>query len=355
MSTTWTDSFPDLSDWTQDPHNGVITPGASSVTVSLAYPLAGQWEAAAKLAPNINIPLADLGLDTLAALVVVEVEFVTGTGITAGDVAGIALWEADTDAYRLETWPGIPAIMVTEAVANVFAGTASTMLAGFPALLQLVWNNSGTADTTDQGDPIPDGDIIAYASDDGGATWSIIDQRALGVAPTHLTLFIACPVVPGGAISGEFQAVSVSIPHHTPSAPSPEPVTTPDYPGRPYGLLVNDAGDLEVDDYGQLMRDYSVATRARIHLLTRRGEYWADPTMGSRFHLLKLLKDARAKVQAYAEEALLPMVRDGSIISVEATEVEELVETGQLACRIAITVAEGEAVQLGLIPLGAIA
>lgn len=354
MTTTWADSFPSVSGWTEDLHNGSITPSGTTVELRVPYPAAGRWDASNKEAVMLHRALSGLGLDTIAALLVFEVTFSTGTAIGAQDHVGICLYEDDQNALQIETNPLVPSARHGRAVANVFSIGSYDYPSSVPIVLQIVWNNTASADTTDQGDPIAAGEVISYWSDDGGSTWTLFDQRAMPVAPTDIMLYACTSSTTGSDIVAVFESVSVSIPHFTPSAPAPDPVVTPIHPGRPYNLMINDAGDLEVDDNGQLMRDYSVATRARIHLMCRRGEYWADPTMGSRFHLLKLLKDARAKVQSYAEEALEPLVRDGSIIGVEATDVEELVETGQLAARIAITVAEGEAVQLGLIPLGSI-
>lgn len=57
-----------------------------------------------------------------------------------------------------------------------------------------------------------------------------------------------------------------------------------------------------------------LANAVYLRLMTPRGQYWADPTMGSRLHELAREKDVprvmRLAVQ-YAEQALAPILADG--------------------------------------------
>lgn len=119
------------------------------------------------------------------------------------------------------------------------------------------------------------------------------------------------------------------------------------------GLLLSPAGDLSLDDYGRLVEDKTVVTRCLIRLMTRRGAYWRDPTMGSRLHEITTTKDARVRVQRLCEEALAPMIQDGSILAVETGEVEEM-PSGQLRVQIFIHVTEEQIADIGALPLGGV-
>ncbi|MDL2266758.1 phage GP46 family protein [Desulfovibrio sp. OttesenSCG-928-G15] len=78
-------------------------------------------------------------------------------------------------------------------------------------------------------------------------------------------------------------------------------------------------------DYtGQRTGDLSNAVYMR--LFTPLGSYWADPSIGSRLHLLARSKDlpnVRVLAKAYADEALAPLVRDGRAEKV-TVDVQEL-------------------------------
>ena len=110
---------------------------------------------------------------------------------------------------------------------------------------------------------------------------------------------------------------------------------------------------LTEDGTGELIRDYSVASRARFRLTCRRGEWWADRTVGSLLHTVNTLGQAQRQVQAFCQQALQPMIDTDEIVSVTVVAIEEDPVDGTLAASVQIEVPEGEAVDLGLIPVGA--
>lgn len=119
------------------------------------------------------------------------------------------------------------------------------------------------------------------------------------------------------------------------------------------GYLLDDSGSYAFDSYGHIMRDPTVATRCRIRLRTRRGEWIFDPTLGSRLHTIQTTKGASGKARQYIREALKPLLDEGAILAIDVGDVETSDSAGLLAVRVAVTV-PGEGVQsLGLIPLGA--
>jgi phage gp46-like protein len=72
---------------------------------------------------------------------------------------------------------------------------------------------------------------------------------------------------------------------------------------------------------------------AALRLRTRRGSWWRDPNLGSRFYLLK--KDvARALVLAkqYAEEALQPLVTSKRVAKLTVTATRVAVGSIQIIC-----------------------
>lgn len=119
-----------------------------------------------------------------------------------------------------------------------------------------------------------------------------------------------------------------------------------------YCLEITDARDNRLLDTGWLNRDYTVVSRCRFRLLCRRNQWWADLEIGSRLHEIKTLKDAKAKVDAYAKEALEPLVREGAISGMQTLAVESDPDTGMLLAHIAVTLPEGQSLTLEAIPVG---
>jgi phage gp46-like protein len=87
-----------------------------------------------------------------------------------------------------------------------------------------------------------------------------------------------------------------------------------------YGWLINDDRDYEIND-GLLVRDSTLKTRCRIRLLTRRGQWVADPDMGSLLHTIKITKDIEPTVLRMARSALQPLIDSGEILAVNLTDV----------------------------------
>jgi len=84
-------------------------------------------------------------------------------------------------------------------------------------------------------------------------------------------------------------------------------------------LIDTETGDYVLTD-GHFERDASPATAIYLRLFTRRGEYLADPTFGSRLHELARYKRADRAARdlpAMVQEALAPLVREGRLSSVD--------------------------------------
>lgn len=117
---------------------------------------------------------------------------------------------------------------------------------------------------------------------------------------------------------------------------------------------LTDGKDLGMTSGGQINRDYTVASRARMRLLARRGEWIYDPSFGSRFHTIKTQEEARADCLTFAVEALQPLIDEGEIWLVEIGEIDFDAYRGSLAVEIFITIpSEEERVSLGKIRIGA--
>ena len=122
-----------------------------------------------------------------------------------------------------------------------------------------------------------------------------------------------------------------------------------------YSISIGDdkRNALTEDGTGELIRDYTARSRARFRLTCRRGKYWADLSMGSLLHTINTLGQARRQALAFCQQALQPMIDAGDIDAVSITDIEEDPIKGTLAMAVLIDIPEGEAVDLGLIPVGA--
>lgn len=136
------------------------------------------------------------------------------------------------------------------------------------------------------------------------------------------------------------------------AAPVADPWWTRLDMGGEYCLEITDERTNAVVAQGLLNRDYTVASRCRFRLMCRRGEYWADPELGSRLHTIYTLKAARAKADTYVKEALQPLVDEAAILEAAVVDVQQDPATGMLLAHASVTIPEGESVDLGLIPLG---
>ncbi|MGE9986594.1 phage GP46 family protein [Desulfovibrio sp. SGI.169] len=81
-----------------------------------------------------------------------------------------------------------------------------------------------------------------------------------------------------------------------------------------------------------------------LRLMTPRGSWWADTTLGSRLHELARVKDkARVSVLArqYAEQALQPLLDDGRARAIEVTARQP--HNGRCLLHVEVTEAGGAA------------
>lgn len=103
----------------------------------------------------------------------------------------------------------------------------------------------------------------------------------------------------------------------------------------------------------ELLRDYSVASRVRFRLTCRRGQWWADAEIGSRFHEINTLGNAQVQAQKFCEEAVQDLIDDRELLAITVTEIREDPIRGTLEAAVVLDVPEGETINLGLIPIGA--
>jgi phage gp46-like protein len=118
----------------------------------------------------------------------------------------------------------------------------------------------------------------------------------------------------------------------------------------PYTLIGDDRDYATTS--GLLDRDLTIASRCRARLLTRRGQWAPDMTLGSRLHTIKLLKGAGQKAMDCIEEALADMIESGEIVSILPLEIVEDHRTGALGVRVEVALPRAQVVPLGVLPLG---
>jgi phage gp46-like protein len=103
-----------------------------------------------------------------------------------------------------------------------------------------------------------------------------------------------------------------------------------------------------------IARDYSggrletLGNAVYLRIMTPLGSYWADPTVGSKLHLLQREKDLqRVAILAkqYSEQALQPLIDDGRAQSVEVTV--ERPGNGRLHLLVEVVDAGGERQMFG--------
>ncbi len=85
-----------------------------------------------------------------------------------------------------------------------------------------------------------------------------------------------------------------------------------------------------------------LANAVYLRLMTPLGNYWADPTLGSRLHELQREKDlsrVAMLAQQYAEQALAAILADGRASAIAVSTARQ---TGRLALHIEVTAASGE-------------
>ncbi len=85
-----------------------------------------------------------------------------------------------------------------------------------------------------------------------------------------------------------------------------------------------------------------LANSCHIRLVTRRGSYWADRSLGSRLHELQRMKDVprMAKLaKQYAEQALAPILAEGRATAVVVAT--EQPHNGRLHLLVKVTALDG--------------
>lgn len=233
-------------------------------------------------------------------------------GVASGAATGSKICHWDGNSWTVHNTPGDGQSYVT--VAQIFGWAAGHIwaVAGFSSGSPKFWKFDGV-DTWEN--------VLIEPADD--ANWQY-DLHGSGISPG---IWDAC------VIYDDKPAAEAALPNE-----------------GPY-WLINDDGDNEVDEFGRLVRDKTVASRARFRLLCRRGQWRYDRTIGSRFHEIKLLRGAQGKCERYALEALKPLIDEGSVLDVTVGQVLTDRIRGFLAVPITITTPEGE-VSLGWFRLG---
>ena len=122
--------------------------------------------------------------------------------------------------------------------------------------------------------------------------------------------------------------------------------TEPDYL---YSNSVLDNGDNEIDGFGNLTRQKAIVTECHFLLRIHRGKYWYNADMGSKFWTLTTMKDAKAKAQKFAAEALKEKLDNGDILAVN-TKVDTT--RSGIGVHISINLPGDIVVELGFYRLG---
>lgn len=118
--------------------------------------------------------------------------------------------------------------------------------------------------------------------------------------------------------------------------------------------LLTPDGNFKLDGYGRLVEDKTVVSRCLMRLMTPRGSYWRDPTMGSRLHEIREAEGAKAKIKNACEEALAPLLQEHVILGVIVGTVEQSPITGALQAQIFVQVTADQIADIGMLPLGGV-
>lgn len=120
-----------------------------------------------------------------------------------------------------------------------------------------------------------------------------------------------------------------------------------------YCLDISDDKHNSLTDGFELLRDYTIQSRVRFRLTCRREQWWANADVGSRLYTLNTLGQAQIQAQEFCEEAVQDLLDRGELISITVTEVTQDPIAGTLQAAVVLEVPDGEAIDLGLIPVGA--
>lgn len=239
MTQTWVDSFPDLSEWTVEQNNGTITPPGSTVEMEYTGDDDCRWDADSKLPVRLRIAFADLGFDTVDTYLVFQAT-VTPADSAGVSRSGIAIWESDTDAYRLGSiayGAGVYGAVESQGISDTWNEGINATLTTGPLLVRIDLNLSSAEVVSDHGVTIPAGSMASTVSRDGGSTWTTVfgygapgGVHACGVTPTEFCLctYQALWVgYEGYPMATAFSGVSVTAPL-LPLSPAPPVDSTAD-------------------------------------------------------------------------------------------------------------------------------
>ena len=237
MTQTWTSSFPDLTGWTQDPHNGSITGGIGTVTVEIPAGEDGSWwDAAAAYAPKLTHPLAGLGLSSTATYLIFAISLDINSTDEYDEQGFFFLYKDDGNFFGGSGLTPVPEppdpdyITVHQLLAlnnSISHGCAQMEHSGYPIQLQIHWNGGTSAVTTSEGHSLSPGDAIVYFSDDSEATWTALTcgvnpVRSLGYVPTAIGLAVLNNDTELNLVTAVFGALTVTAPGlPTPTTPRP--------------------------------------------------------------------------------------------------------------------------------------
>jgi phage gp46-like protein len=205
-------------------------------------------------------------------------------------------------------------------------------------------NQVTTSGITTDSDVVMVTDQLGYCiSTDSPNQWSIWETTD-GTNWTRIGLYS-----PGGTLAGGTGLAVMGIDR---PAAVPAVVRNQDLEAE-YTLDISDEKDNTLTADNELLRDYTIQSRVRFRLTCRREQWWADKDMGSRLYTLNTLGQAQAQAQQFCEEAVQDLIDDGELLAITVTEIEEDPIAGTLLAAVQLDVPEGEAIDLGLIPVGA--
>ena len=213
---TYSPSWPDLTGWTQDPHNGSITPGVNSVLLAVPNGQDADWSASIKLPVMLRLPLASLGLSSIDTLLVIDTVLSSYGGTLHNyNLIGVGFYEDDQNFIVGNITTGTPNAQGSRAISNVFAGSGVTIAkSGAPLRFVMAWNNGLTsAVLADPSVTLAPGEVAGFISDDGGTSWTTVwPAAAMPVAPTEMVLWLHNYTLQLYDVTATFEALTVGAP-----------------------------------------------------------------------------------------------------------------------------------------------
>lgn len=200
MSQIWTSSFPDLTEWTQDPHDSNITPDAGTVELHVPVDVAGVVSPEPKTYPNITTALVTSRFTHINTYLVFDVTLNSiGGSEVAQNICGIFLAQDLNEENAI----GINCFKYFMSQYHLRVGKRTTNIAlavgGYyfdvgdaPIRLQIHLNYESGPITTEHGDPLAYRELAMYYSINDGASWVRMDDypQTLEIAQTPGTYFV---------------------------------------------------------------------------------------------------------------------------------------------------------------------